>query len=145
VGGQATHCGQLIDKYSNGRLYIAEMIGDFRKETNDLRLNSLKQFNGITNRIVEIRRSTAYSSPEARLKFRVRALQQKVHYDFRELLCVAFSQPDKYPNKLICSGWCYQNGVEDGVPWGPYPGAKLHAPTPEELRLDRALYAVDWK
>ena len=142
--GLAGHVGQLIDKYGNGQLYMAEMIGDLNPKSNDLCVNSLKQFDGRRNRIVDIRRAAAYDNATGR-KFRERALQQRVNYDYRELLSFVTGSPDRRKGKLICSGWCFQNGVADGVEWSTELVRKHYAPSPEELRLQAVLLDVDWR
>ena len=142
--GLAGHVGQAIDKYGNGQLYMAEMIGDLNPKSNDLKVNSFKDFDGKWNRIVDIRRSPAYDAPEKRTEFRKRTLAQRVSYDYRELLSFVTGSPDRRKSKLICSGWCFQNGVADGVEWGTELVRKHYAPSPEELRLQAVLMDVDW-
>jgi len=143
VGGRATHVGQLIDKYGNGKLYMAEMIGDFKKD-NDLEINSLKKKFGrglFKPRIVEVKRSSAYDLRTQKI-FRERAVKQKASYDFGECLALAFNAPKLNRKGLICSGWCYENGKADGVLWSKKITGLPFAPSPEELRKERYLTTI---
>jgi len=142
--GLAGHVGQIIEKYGNGQLYLAEMIGDLNPKSNDLRVNSLTKFDGRWNRIVDIRRAGAYDRGGQQMAFRRRTLNQRVNYDYRELLSFVSGSPDRRKSKLICSGWCYQNGCEDGIAWSDRLTRRHYAPSPEDLRLESCLRDVDW-
>ena len=133
---KVTHCGQLVDKYSNGRLYIGEMIGDLKKD-NDLDFNSLKRYtkkprwNG---KIVAIKRSKVYDSIKTRVNLRKRLRRLKANYNFKALTSYITKAPVKNKKDLICSGLvCYQSAI-DGVPWSQ--ALREYAPSPAELYRD---------
>ena len=146
VGGPELHVGQLIDRDSNGVLYMAEMVGDL-KHDNDIEINPLSKLTGygiLRPRIVCVKRAAAYDDPEVRYEFRRRVLVQRAHYDFLECLALAFDAPRLNRKGLICSGFCFLNGMKDGILWSDKLLELPYAPSPKQLSAEAVLEPVEW-